>query len=95
MEKNYLPGPWMVVEDEEWNEIKVVQKDGYSPSFYSEICQVGQGLPEAYVIASAPELLEALERMCEACDKYNITEIAPEYEAARDAIAKAYGMEEG
>lgn len=100
MEKKFTPGHWMVIEDERADEVRVVQEDGYSDFMYTEICQIRQGISEAYLIAAAPDLLEALELILP-----NIEALATErfgskfletYKPvlkAREAIAKAYGKE--
>jgi hypothetical protein len=57
------PGPWMIVQDEEYDDIKIVEVADYQPGFYTEICEIGQGIHEANLIAAAPDLLEACNQL--------------------------------
>lgn len=90
-EKKYTPGPWRTTKAS-----PIIRgKNGERVAKALEI-DINTGEMEdanQALITSAPELLEALEALCAACNKYNIEALVPEYEAACSAIAKAYGEE--
>jgi hypothetical protein len=94
--ENYegIQGPWMIVQDEEYDEIKIVEVEDYQPGFYTEICEIGQNMQEAHLIAAAPDLLEACMAFM---TLFNESDMRPEdesYEVAhvvQTAINKALG----
>lgn len=59
-----------------------------SPPITKEVAEAN-----ARLYAAAPKILDALLNFCITCDKHNITELAPEYEQAMDAINLAIGKE--
>ncbi len=92
--KKYTSGPWRlhanafchVVSDRARG---IAQCGGYSDSHnYEKV--LAENNANAHLIAAAPELLEALERLCEEVNQLDLCE-APQY--AISAIAKAYGEE--
>lgn len=52
-----------------------------------------QCVANAHLIAAAPELLEAFQKLCDKCNEYNIEALAPEYEAAMTIIQKALNIQ--
>ena len=87
----HTPGPWMPHHDKGRLYVETHRDD--------VICMVARGLgtPEdqanARLIASAPDLLEALRNLADLYDTDEGCRSLPEYIAARAAIAKATGGE--
>lgn len=86
----YTRGPWSLsdiyIENADGN-LQIAEISTDDESFNNEGDLIGKALHDAYLIAAAPELLEALE---------SIVEMNPELpmgmiEAAEKAIAKARG----
>jgi hypothetical protein len=84
----HTPGPWSLNDDAShpW----VVECQTNIPGHLGEVCKVGY-LPNARLIAAAPDMLEALRNLLslfEAIDGGD-NDDAPEFIAARAALAKA------
>jgi hypothetical protein len=78
----HTPGPWRVSKDTQ----SVVSRDAYICR--ARMMRLGQGVANAYLIAAAPELLDALKDMLEGGLEGPTSQAI---EAARAAIAKAEG----
>ncbi|HFT8008594.1 TPA: hypothetical protein ACU9T0_006544 [Burkholderia cenocepacia] len=115
---NHTPGPWKFSRWDEFGDIRfyISQQDGapYTPD-YSDVATViaetcsGERMriqeANARVIAAAPELLEAAQKLVDMYDahfrlndysalevsKHHVDELADAFEAARTALAKARG----
>jgi hypothetical protein len=89
--KKHTPGPWRIVTSwydymvEGPNGEEIIWQDGaYDTPTISKA--------DAYLMAAAPDLLEALRSITDAADEKRVTE--KHYEIARAAIAKATGEKE-
>lgn len=88
------PGPWVAHDDEESMATSVIMND-----FGDILCVVGtymtsfeEDYANANLIAAAPELLEALQRMVSKSHKQNWNDAYPEeLQSAQAAINKAMG----
>ena len=88
------PGPWVAHDDEESMATSVIMND-----FGDILCVVGtymtsteEDFANSNLIAAAPELLEALQKMVSKAHKQNWNErYESEMNAARAAINKALG----
>jgi len=100
MDKKPTPGPWRVGKNNGWNP-NIIYGDGgltavasvYLIPLHSRIDKVGDcgGMPDAHLIAAAPDLLEALEK---ALDDHESSYGVPADHwtlDAQDALAKARG----
>lgn len=84
-EAKHTPGPWFAEEDEEGN-WRVADEDGAWVA--RSLSWAREEEADAYLIAAAPDLLEALERMVSLFLRQNAHDVA----GARAAIAKAKGL---
>ncbi|MGY0037668.1 hypothetical protein [Pedobacter sp. NJ-S-72] len=87
------PGPWRVIEDEQADVIRIVEKHDYNPGFYTEICEISQGIDEAHLIAAAPDLLEVLNECVELMKVQEFKAWLQVIAKAEAAINNALGME--
>ena len=89
-EKRYTPGPWEYIGTEETDDV-VIQTKVHGVIHDDEVLGVSEWCrledADGFLMAAAPELLEALE-MALACHS-GTNEVW--LDEARDAIAKAYG----
>jgi hypothetical protein len=89
-EKKFTPGPWESVEPIDEEKAGIDGINGKAVVWWSDVHNEGiDNIHDAHLIAAAPELLEALERieaMCRHDEKMPDTLLQ-----CRTAIAKAYG----
>ena len=89
----HTPGPWTFYDDSndgKTNRIEIVAIGKTIAHIYHSV--PAKDLPNARLIAAAPELLEALEAICDEFDNdddFSARQIA--WHAGRAAIAKAKG----
>ena len=85
---SYTPGPW----HKGRGVIVYAHDKNVGPEdFPVAECFGPQGIPNARLIAAAPELLEALRRALPYLDKAPLEGVLDRYEEARVIIAKATG----
>lgn len=96
MQSSFTPGPWRAEPTGPWDGWEVVAKDG------ATVCN-GLGsqrepirAANARLIAAAPELLEALQRLSDQCTRLRMAwQLESDAErTARVVIAKAVGVAE-
>jgi hypothetical protein len=85
------PGPWVVYDDSKdgkTNRIEIAARGKTVARIYHSV--PAEDLPNACLIAAAPELLDALKQALEECIWPN-ERLSDVHEKARAAIAKAEG----
>jgi len=90
-ERAFTPGPWFVSEPNEPDQTGLLIKP-IPGDVVAEIDVLPNAIANARLIASAPELYEALERICEAHRRETPLRAAAmenAYRLAREALAKA------
>jgi hypothetical protein len=88
METKHTPAPWYVHSTgQHWNNPELENIMICYGKNDEAICDTVYNRDDANLIAAAPELLEALERMILICKVYN----GLEAKKARDVVAKAKG----
>ena len=86
----HTPGPWQTHKDC----TDIYTSSGFSICEFYSLPQNGEELANARLIASAPDLLEALKAMLEKAYKQNWNDGYPaQVSAAETAIARATGKE--
>ena len=100
MTNAHTPGPWGIDRDirrgMEWNNHIVDQRRGYAICFmaHSDGQAPERDKANAHLIAAAPELLDAINSLCDRIDDEGCTPLDwAEFTAARAAIAKATGVQ--
>ena len=89
----HTPGPWFATKDSAYNAICHVGR-AWNIGTYLALSNFGDVDADARLIASAPDLLEALNSLVTSLadnDDEGLIEHAPQMQAARAAIAKATG----
>ena len=100
MNTNHTPGPWAVgyanPTDGDTSTLAVWTEKELEAGFGTVICKVSPeqtmndtDVANAKLIAAAPDLLNAALKISDACNKYNIEVLSPEYELLIEAIRKA------
>lgn len=88
---HYTPGPWFCTRRSDWNAICTVGR-AWNISTKLALSHFGHADLDAQLIASAPELLEALQAIVKSmvdADDEGLIEYADEIQNARRVIAKA------
>lgn len=92
MNTKHTPGPWSHATHTKQTTLaaheRIAMPGACAAGVWSMGCDRETVLATARLIAAAPELLEALEKLCAIDD---IASWAPEWDVARAAIAKATG----
>ena len=87
---SYTPGPWTARDQGEGPRGKslgiVISGRNHLPLFFLPRGKPEEGMANAYLVAAAPDLLEALKGVIRVADRETT-----EFNAARAAIAKAEG----
>ena len=89
----HTPGPWIFEERVAGFDILAPESVYYVAEYLGVDCGVIDNIADAYLIAAAPELLEALELVVSFVDAGEGTWTVEEQQKARAAIAKAKGEE--
>jgi len=92
----HTPGPWTVDDGALPIQVSARGLDKLVADVGGQLSyRQGDDEPNALLIAAAPELLEALEKLCNAFDplpgSHNEPFVMDPFKAARDTIAKALG----
>lgn len=85
--RKHTPGPWEYIKGnhQKFSRVKIGPYE-----LQIDFCpKQSEEKANAKLISACPELLEALNKFCEACKKYNIEALTPEYEHAITIINKA------
>ena len=89
----HTPGPWKFYDDSndgKTNRIEIVAIGKTVARIYHSVPE--EDIPNARLIAAAPELLEAVNALCDRIDDEGCTPLDfAEFTSARAAIAKATG----
>lgn len=96
MSEGHTPGPWRVAEvRHEWDCIIRGPDNGPIASTFVAGYAKRTAKANAQIIASAPEMYEALKEIVEAVARTTSGEVCQlgDFSAARDALAKASGKE--
>lgn len=98
MSAQHTPGPWALTAEGFGFSVRSAgtMENGY---LSEHICSMDhyrddraeEQTPNARLIAAAPELLEALQKLCAIADDGDVASWVSEWDAARAAIAKATG----
>ena len=94
MSAEHTPGPWVVYDDSnngKTNRIEIAARGKTVARIYHSVPE--EDLPNARLIAAAPDLLEALQYMVNACPAIDPSG-EDAHAHARAAIAKATGGQE-
>ena len=94
MENNHTPGPWQL-EMGQAKDLFYVYGDGYVYVASNEHCDAEEVIGNAYLIAAAPELLDACERVladAKSWSRFGDVQIdEDDFPYIKDVIAKAKG----
>ena len=88
----HTAGPWRFYDfsnDIKLNRIEIVALGKTVAHIYHSVQK--EDLPNAQLIAAAPELLEVLQNLCEAADNGHVASYSNLWDDAKAAIAKAEG----
>ena len=87
----YTPGPWIVLETDEFGGTTITN----GKSLQAERTAQAFSLGNAYLIAAAPEMLEALKDILVVIPRYDLKDQTECYIQALDAVLKAIAKAEG
>lgn len=67
---NHTKLPWMVVVDDEWDEVKIVQKEGYQPGYYTPVAEEVSSKEDAELIVHMVNKYERIVESLESIESY-------------------------